>query len=155
MDFVPDPRSPEDFAKFMERATGYVEISTSPLLRVVGIGLQAEDAGIRVELIAMEVRQLGAILYWKAYTFKEGLLGDALVSVTDDQGRSYKVSPMRSGGGDYQWSGETAIRPAPDAHVQTLRVSIEAFEGFGQQFPDAPSSPPVEGHWAFEVDIAG
>jgi hypothetical protein len=120
MDFVPDPRSPEDFAKFMERATGYVEISSSPLVRVIGIGQQAEDAGIRVELIAVEVRRLGAILYWKAYKLQEGLLGDAQVSVSDDQGRSYKVSPMSSGGDDYQWKGETGIRPIPESQLRRL-----------------------------------
>jgi hypothetical protein len=153
MDFVPDPRSPEDFAKFMERATGYVEISTSPLVRVIGIGQQAEDAGIRVEMIAIEVRQLGAILYWKAYRLQEGPVGDAQISVSDDQGRSYDVSPMSSEGGDYQWKGETSISPSPAPNVRRLQVEITAFEGFGHGFPGAPSTPAVVGHWAFELDL--
>ena len=72
----------------MERATGYLEVSASPLVRVIGIGQQAEDAGIRVELIALEIRQLGAILYWKAYTFEEGLASPA----PDSGVRRFQVS---------------------------------------------------------------
>lgn len=155
MDFVPDPRSPEDYARFMELATGYVELSNSPLVRVIGIGQQAQDAGIRVELIAMEVRQLGAILSWKAYTVEEGLLGEAAVTVIVDQGHSYEVLPMSSGGGGYQWKGETGIRPAPDTEARVLQVSIHGFEGFPPHFPGVPSTPRVEGHGAFELDLVG
>ncbi len=155
MDFVPDPRSPEDYARFMELATGYVEVSSSPLVRVIGIGQQAEDAGIRVELIAMEIRELGAILYWKAYTFEEGLLGEPVVTMSDDRGRSYTSLPMGGGGGGYRWKGETGIQPAPDTEARMLQVSIHGFEGFPPGFPGVPSTSGVDGHWAFELDLVG
>jgi hypothetical protein len=64
-------------------------IQRSPLVRVVAIGKAVEDDGVVLELIALEIRDVGAVLYWKAQPVGEYVLGGPDFVVTDDVGTVY------------------------------------------------------------------
>ncbi|HEV8699000.1 MAG TPA: hypothetical protein VGQ89_14990 [Candidatus Limnocylindrales bacterium] len=117
------------------------------LVRVVAIGQEIDVADVRVELIALEVRDAGAILYWKAYPAVERMLGDMNVTVSDERGTDYTTFPAGGGSGGREWKGELSITPAPPPDVR-VRVHILGFAGFGGAFP-MPIQTPVEGNWEF------
>lgn len=147
--------SPEDTAKFLELGQVFVDMSTSPLVRVVAIGQQAEAAGIRVELIALEVRTVGAVLYWKAFTAEDRWLGDPVIDLTDEKGGQYQLQPASGGGSGRQSHGQIVISPAPP-EKGTLLVTISAFGGFSGLRPGFPSFAPTalaEGRWVFEFPL--
>ena len=163
MDCLPGDMSPQDRDKFSDRWNTYLELSGSPLVRVVGLGRQAEGAGLRVELIALEIREVGAILYWKAYSSAEQMLGNPVIEVSDEVGGEYAVFSGSAGGGGYEWKGETNITPAPQPHAGTLRVTVHWFEAFGHDIPEFAKQvadlarfgkpSPVEGPWVFEFAV--
>jgi hypothetical protein len=75
VDWIPGGLSPEDEARYQGVVEAYMQVDLSPLVGVVPIGLTAERSAVRVELIALEVRRGGGILYWKAYPAEERMLG--------------------------------------------------------------------------------
>ena len=148
--FHGDAMSPED-ARLIGLA-GNVQLS--PLVRVVPIGQQAEADGIRVELIALEIREAGAVLYWRAFTTDDRMLGLAVVEIGDDHGGEYHVYLGGGGGGERAWSGETNIAPAPTTGVSMLRVTVTGFDMFAG-FPGAGHGRTSGGPWAFEIPLTG
>jgi hypothetical protein len=128
-------------------------VDQSPLVRVVPLGLAVERSRVRVELIALELRASGAILYWKAYSPDAKLLGDALISVSDERGAEYLVISTGGGGTEGAWKGEANIIPAPAMDLTRLRVEIQEFGGFGFGPPEVPRSPRTPGPWVFEFSI--
>jgi hypothetical protein len=134
MDFLPGGISPEDAAKLMRSADAYERLKGSPLVRVIGIGQQREADSIRVELIALEMREGGAILYWRAYPLGQQFLGDAVVAVTDERGTDDGL-PIEGGCDASQWKGEIGITPVP--HSQALCVEVLGFSAFGRGIPRA------------------
>jgi hypothetical protein len=150
--FHGDGMSPEDAANLIGLA-GQVQLS--PLVRVVSIGQQAEADGIRVELIALEIREAGAVLYWRAFTTDDRMLGFAVVEVADDHGREYDVYLGGGSGGERAWSGETNIAPTPTTGVSTLQVTVTGFDSFGSGFPGAGQGRTTGGPWAFEIRLTG
>jgi len=149
----------DELERLHEAASSRFELGKSRLTRVVGIGLSEETAGILVELIALEIREAGAILHWRSQVEKIGPLGMALVEVRDDVGTSYEVFPGSWGGGESEMRGETNIMPAPPAGARVLTVNIPSFgiEGFG-----ATATMPgllgmgmatATGPWQFEVAL--
>jgi hypothetical protein len=149
-----DPMSPEE-AKLIELAGNFVEVHLSPLVRVVAIGQQVEADGVRVELIALEVREAGAVLYWRAFATKDRILGLAVIEVSDDLGGEYRVFLGGGGGGERAWSGETNVVPAPTAGASILRVKVTGFEGFPPGFPGTAQVVTNEGPWVFEIPLGG
>jgi hypothetical protein len=89
-------------------------IQRSPLVRVVAIGKAVEDDGVVLELIALEIRDVGAVLYWKAQPVGEYVLGGPDFVVTDDVGRSTRSS-YRRGCPARGWprATRTLFRPRP------------------------------------------
>lgn len=133
-------------------AERYFAIVFSPLVRVVSVAQVVEAGGIAVELLAIEVREAGALLYWRAHPPEGIVLMSATVSISDESGTMYRVSPAQSSGSALQWEGQTFVIPAPSAHAR-LGIVLERF--------GAPIGRPIERHapgesargpWRFDVD---
>jgi hypothetical protein len=150
-DIERDSGSPEDEARLMDGMPWYA-IPRSPLLRVTSVGQTVEAAGVAVELLAVEVRESGAILHWRARADHDLLVQVASVSVVDDLGTAYLVDQGGGEGNPRSWQGQTLLRPAPPAHAR-LTIVVESF---GQNpratmFGDPPREP-SNGPWRFEVE---
>jgi hypothetical protein len=146
----PDWRpSDEWFARIEASRT----VAPSPLRGVVAVGQSADVSGLVVELIAIEVRERGAILYLRARAEVDRMLVGAEASVSDQFGTAYSVVSGVSGGGNRSWAGEVVLVPTPPAGSR-LRVVVAYFG----PTPDRPLPPHVaverlDGPWAFEVQI--
>lgn len=89
MDFMnPDDLTPEMLDRLREFVPQF-EVNAGQLRRVIPIGQAVEVSGTRVELIAMEIRDSGAIVYWKAFTDQERMIGPIQARVSDDRGTDY------------------------------------------------------------------
>jgi len=149
-----DPMSPEE-AELIELAEYFINVHLSPLVRVVAIGQQVEADGIRVELIALEVREAGAVLYWRAFPTEDRMPGLAVIEVSDDLGGEYRVFLGGGGGGERAWNGETNVVPAPTTGASILQVTVTGFDSFPPSgFPGATQGRSNEGPWVFEIPLA-
>jgi hypothetical protein len=150
LDFLPESIPPEHWAKLLDEMPG-LAIPSSPLIRVVAIGQSVETQGVTVDLIAMEVRQAGAVLYWRALASRDVPMLMADVSLSDDQGTSYRVMPAGSGSGGHEWQGQTYVVPAPPTNAN-LAIVLDSFGPHGQMpMPGYIAMDPVRGPWRFEV----
>lgn len=155
VDFLDPNDMPPEAWERLQGIRAHIDVATSRLTRVIGIGQQVDVDGVRVELIALEVREVGALLYWKAYPAVRRMLGEINVTVSDDRGTEYTTLPAGGGGGDQQVQGELSVIPAPPPDAR-IRVQVRGFGAFGAPFP-MPIQTPVEGNWEFEFgeDDAG
>ena len=138
----------------MARLTQEVQtIGPSPLVGVVPVAMTVDTAGVIVDLLAIEVRELGAILYWRARSSREVLLLSAKVSMSDDRGTPYRVTEAGGGGDGHTWQGQTFALPAPPRRAR-LGVVLESF-GPSADMPLPPHLPTerVPGPWSFEVEV--
>jgi hypothetical protein len=155
MDFAKDfgPLPPDEMRRLMESADRYKQLEESALDRVIAVGRAVGAGAVRFELIALELRSAGAILYWKAYTNEPVFLGLAVVAMTDESGTEFEVLPASGGGGENVWSGRSNVTPRPKDGTS---VRIE-FGGFDERdrHPQFKSLPPaISGaHAVFEVNI--
>jgi hypothetical protein len=153
----PEPVPPEEAERFRQMARSFVEIETSPLRRVIGVGLESTASGISVELIALEIRERGAVLYWKAHRRGAGMIGGPDITLTDELGTTYRFLPAGWSSSDGESKGETRIAPAPPPDARSLRVVVERF-GEGRWAPGPGPfghEPPavVTGPWRFEIEL--
>lgn len=155
MDFVPDSVPPEQWARILEDMP-WLDIPSTPLVGVVGVGTTAEAQGVTVELLAIEIREGGAVVHWRARASREVGLLMPDVTVADDRSTNYRVAPAQGGGGGRDWSGETMFLPAPPTDA-TLTIEVSSFgPPFGMPpMPGYTPLPPVAGPWRFEVPITG
>src|SRR5450759_746796 len=130
----------------------YSDIGASPLRRVVGIGQVARDAGVLVELIALEIREAGCVLYWKAHPDQERPLGEPQFAVNDDARTDYSVRPAGWTDSGRQIKGEALVVPGPPEEATTMRVELTGFAA--PRFPPMGSED-VRGTWHFEFAIRG
>jgi hypothetical protein len=128
-------------------------IPQSPLVDVVGVARNVVAAGLTVELLAIERRAQGAVLYWRARSDREGMLLSADVSISDDRDTPYHVIRGNGGGDSHAWEGQTIVLPAPPAGAR-LMITILSF-GPNDQMPMLPDFPTehVTGPWTFEIDL--
>ena len=130
----------------------WLSIVPSPLVRVIPIGQTVEAAGVTVELLAIEVRERGAVLYWRARADRELPLQVAEVSVVDDHGTAYRVDPGGGGGNFRSWEGQTFARPAPPADAR-LTIVLDTFRQDPRTLmTGGPPMGPVHGPWRFDVE---
>jgi len=141
--------SPELFADW-EAARA---IPRSPLVQVVGIGRTVVSAELAVELLAIEVREQGAVIYWRARSAREGVLLSADVSIADDRGTPYHAILGGGGGNAQAWEGQTLVQPAPTAGAR-LTITLASF-GPNDEMPLPPHVPAerIFGPWVFEVEM--
>lgn len=151
MDFHLDGIPPEHLARLLEAMPG-LSIPSSPLVRVIPVAQTVEAHGVTVDLIAIEVRAAGAVVYWRARASRDVPMVMAEVSVSDDQGTAYHVMPAQSGGGEREWQGESLVVPPPPVDAR-LTIVLESFGPPGGLPPMAGyiAMEPVRGPWEFEV----
>jgi hypothetical protein len=134
----------------------YFEIGKSRLVRVVPVGQAIDAEGVLIELTAIEMRDLGAVLLWRTVTGDDRILGPPEVSIGDDAGTEYEINWGSWSGSDHESRGETRFGPSPPAEAATLFVEIKSFGGnAGTPLPDHVPVPwhGVEGPWSFEVSL--
>ena len=152
MDYFPN-LSEEDDERIASALRAQADVESSPLIRVVAIGRASEAADVRVELIALEVRAIGAILFWKAYPSVDRMLGDPIISVDDEFRTDYQIISVGGGGTGRVWRGEAHIIPSPSLTTRRFSVEVRAFEGFGDGIPGLAPSGMSQGPWRFEFAI--
>ena len=128
-------------------------IPQSPLVQVVGIGRTVVAAEIAVDLLAIEVREQGAVIYWRARSAREGLLLSADVSIADDRDTAYHVIRGGGGGDSNAWEGQTLMVPLPPAGAR-MTITLTSF-GPSNHMPLPPHVPAerVSGPWPFQVEM--
>lgn len=128
-------------------------IPQSALVQVVGIGRTAVAADRTVDLLAIEVREQGAVLSWRERSAREGLLLSADVSISDDLGTAYHVIQGGGGGDSQAWEGQTFCIPSPPAGAR-MTITLTSF-GPSDDRPLPPFLPTerVPGPWLFEVEM--
>ena len=153
MTVVPAPIPVDEANRILELSRWYVDIGASPLRRVVGIGQVAVDAGVSVELIALEIREAGCVLYWRAHPDQERTLGEPQFVMSDDAETQYSAYPAGWSGSGRDMKGEVLVVPGPPDEAATMRVALTGF--VAQRFPHRGGSEDVRGAWRFEFALLG
>jgi hypothetical protein len=116
-----------------ETAFRAAEIEASPLRRVVGIGLVGDhdDGGNFIELIALEIRDGGCVLHWKASSADRplGRGGGVELVVNDEIGTQYGTQEISWWSSGYGGRGDILITPAPSEAAATLRLELRQIHG--------------------------
>jgi hypothetical protein len=145
--------TPEQKAKLMKAAIARQEVHLSPLRRVVAIDRGRRSAGVLVELIALEVREAGSMLYWRTETETEGWLSPGDPVVRDDLGTTYRVRMASAGGGPRETRATTWVEPRLPESASSLTIEFHpgwATAGLPQL--EAPVES-IDGEWSFEVEL--
>ncbi len=148
LDPVTGPLPVEEARRTLELSQAYWRVAADPLRRVVGLGQVVTEAGVTVELIALEIRDAGAILYWRARPDLERPLGEPQLAVRDDAGTDYVVRSIGGTGNERETKGEILITPAPPGKA-TLRLEVTGFKE--RRFPWQAAEWP--GSWHFEIAL--
>ena len=121
------------------------------LIRVIPGGAADDVAGVRLELIALEIRSSGAVAHLAATSEPPaGTPGSfARVTIEDDLATAYVAAAMGSSGSAERMRFEVKFAPAPPAGAATLRVRIDEFL---DPFPNH-SRAPLLGPWLLSVDL--
>jgi hypothetical protein len=148
MNHVPPDNVPPELWERFRHAERFEDLERGRLVSVVAIGQTVEDQDVRVELIALEVREAGAVLYWRAYPTEDRWLGDIRLDITDARGTEFLTLPMGGGGGGGQWSGTVGIVPAPPDPIG-VKLTVRGFDSY-MDYPPLPRTQ-IEGTWRFVV----
>jgi hypothetical protein len=127
-----------------------VDIGATPLERVIGIGQVVVDAGVSVELIALEIRGAGCFLYWRAHQDHEHHPGQLQCAIRDDVGTEYQVFHGSWSGHDRESSGQVVVTPGPPNGSRTMQVEVTDFAIPGQGWT---ANEDVHRAWNFEFAI--
>lgn len=139
----------QEFGHSMARVA---DVDSGTLTRVLPIAAEAAANGVRVELIAVELRTDGAIA-WLVTHIRPPVAPPghfAEVHLTDDAGTDY-VAAVQGNGGSSPSTARYELRfsPAPPSAATQLDIQITRFL---DPFPESPNVP-VEGPWAFTVTL--
>jgi hypothetical protein len=157
MEQLPDGWTPEEWARARADRPWLdilVAIPASPLLKVVGVGASSDVDGVTVELLAVEIREAGAIVHWRALADRASSLMMLDAAISDDRATAYTVVPSHGSGNGRAWSGETMFAPAPSV-ATTLMVELRA-SGHPPGWPNMAGHSPVSpeaGPWRFNVVV--
>ena len=128
-----------------------VQVILSPLDRVIGVGRVVEVRGISVELLAIEIRAAGAIVYWRARTVDDQMLWGAEIELSDDRGTAYRPADVASEGDSVRWTGQSFHLPGPPIGAR-LHLELVAFgPQSDHEVPRAASKQQIVGPWNFDV----
>ncbi len=125
-------------------------VDASPLERVLASQDASEASGVRVELIAVELRQDGGIALLAARARPPASIGHFVeVSVSDDAGTAYAAAGQSSGSSS-PGVGRIELRfaPAPPPGARRLTLRVDAFI---EPFPGPARR--LTGPWSFEVRL--
>jgi hypothetical protein len=126
-------------------------IDAGDLRRVIAVGASVEAGGVRLELIAVELRTDGGLATLVAHTRPPiGPAGQFVeVRVSDDAETAYTAAGQGMGGSAPTTTRhEIRFAPAPPASAEVLTLSIDRFD---DPFPGGAT--PIEGPWTFEVRL--
>jgi hypothetical protein len=129
------------------------EVTLSPLRQVIGLGLVAEASGVSVELLSIEVRDAGALIYLRARPVDEVIFMTAAVSVTDDAATPYRTFDAGSEGSPVHCAGQCVVMPAP-ARCSRLWIDVLNF-GWPRDYSEERRGAGVIGPWSFETVLVG
>jgi hypothetical protein len=125
-------------------------VDASPLERVSASQDASEANGVRVELIAVELRQDGGIAMLAARARPPASIGHFVeVAVSDDAGTAYAAAGQSSGSSS-PGVGRIELRfaPAPPPGARRLTLRVDAFFE-----PFTGSARRLIGPWSFEVGL--
>ena len=150
------PRGPEPDHELIMRH-GREQLALSPvdasdLRRVLAGPVATDAAGVRVELIALELRADGGIATLAARARPPAAPGHFVeVAVSDDVGTAYVAAGQGPGGGPNPAVGRIELRfaPAPPPAARRLTLRIDAFV---DPFPAPARRLPAP--WTLVVDLA-
>jgi hypothetical protein len=129
-------------------------IQRSPLVRVVAIGKSAAHDGVVLELLALEIRDAGAILHWKARPVGEYVLGGPDFVISDDVGTAYTLLQPTWVSSEGMVKGNTDLVPPPPVDAETMRIEVQRLGGLGASVPRGlVRDEPVEGRWSFDFRL--
>jgi hypothetical protein len=128
-----------------------VGIDAGDLRRVIAVGAMVEAGGVRLELIAVELRTDGGLATLVAQTRPPiGPVGHfADVRVSDDAKTAYVAAGQGMGGPTPTTTRhEVRFAPAPPGTATVLSITIDRFI---DPFPSG--AIPIEGPWTFEIGL--
>lgn len=145
----PDRAAVERHGRDFMRVAG---VESSALRRVLAIGRQVEAGGVRVELIAIELRDDGGLALVVANSHPP--IGPAAhfatAHISDDAGTNYVAAGQGAGGSTPLTTRyEVHFAPTPPASARVLTLTIERFAD-----PFQGSGIARDGPWSFEIDLA-
>jgi hypothetical protein len=146
-----DEPAHEAIARMSHDAMRVSGVDSGTLHRVIALGNAVTAAGVKLELIALEVRDDGCVATIVAHTRPPtGPVGHFVVlKVSDDVGTEYFASGGSSGSSGSEASRhEIRFAPAPSPNAGTLTIRIETFIN---PFP-GPSTE-LRGPWEFVVPL--
>lgn len=140
-----------------------VGIDTSALREVIGVGASSVVRDLTVELIAIEIREVGCrgILRFRSgnsemdATQSFTAIGEPEVTVADDLSTGYETGLAGWSGSATGGEAEFHFAPRPPADARRLTIIIERFRE-SRLPPGQPWSGPPEGTpgpWVFAVEI--
>ncbi len=144
----PDDELMQRFGRESMRVAG---VDEGPLRRVIAIGSSVEAGGVRLELVAVEIRDDGGIATVVAHTRPPvGHVGHFVdVAVSDDAGTAYAASGQGSGGsGPTVTRNEIRFAPRPPDGAHTLSVRVVSFAD-----PFTGTTGRLDGPWEFRVPL--
>ena len=124
----------------------------SPLDRVIAVGQSTKLVGIEVELTVIEIRQAGAIAFWRARPVDDVVLFDADVRVSDDGGHVYEATAAGHEGSQLHWSGQSFFAPAPPSGAHLVLEILSFGPPIDYEVPRGMSRQHILGPWRFTVD---
>ena len=127
-------------------------IDAGDLRRVIAVGASVEAGGVRLELIAVELRTDGGLATLVAHTRPPiGHAGPFVeVRVDDDAKATYVAAGHGIGGsGPTTTRHEVRFAPAPSASAKVLTLTIDRFLD-----PFLAVATAIEGPWTFDISLA-
>lgn len=126
-------------------------IDSGDLRRVIAVGAAVEAGGVRLELIAVELRTDGGLATLVAHTRPPiGPAGHfAEVRISDDADTAYVAAGEGMGGSTPTTTRhEVRFAPAPPEAAAVLSITIDRFID-----PFPRGALPTEGPWTFEIGL--
>jgi hypothetical protein len=126
-------------------------VDAGALRRVIPVAATVEAGGVRVELIAVEMREDGGIATLVSHTRPPvGQVGHVVtVTASDDSGTDYTAAGQGSGGMNVGTSRhEVRFAPSPPPGARWLTLQIDTFID-----PFAGLAGPLDGPWEFRVAL--
>lgn len=149
----PNPPAPDDalLQRYGRDAMRVAGIDAGDLRRVIALGTSVEAGGVRLELIALELRADGGLATLVAHTRPPvGQAGQfAEVRVSDDAGTIYVGAGQGMGGpAPTTTRHEVRFAPASPASAAVLTLTIDRFLD-----PFLGGATAIEGPWTFDIRL--
>ncbi|MFN8521061.1 MAG: Clp protease N-terminal domain-containing protein [Chloroflexota bacterium] len=135
----------------------FAGLESGRLVRVVAIGQVREARDVTMEIIALEIRETGSRLIWRARSATREVGLQPMISVSDDRDTVYRtMNGGGSGGNDPEgWhaEGEVMVSPSPPRDARALVIVVAEVDRWSSM-PLTPSAHiPFDGGWRFDIGL--